>query len=291
IGIKKAGIKSVVTIHDLIFERYPNQYNRIDVQIYHRKFNYACKHADKIIAISKQTKEDIIQFYKIPANKIAVCYQSCNPAFGIEASNAEKQFIKQQYNLPDKFFLYVGSIIERKNLLTICKAMQQLKDKLDISLIVIGEGKKYKHKVKEFINKHSLQSKIIFLSEAQSLQSQKSFQSSVDFPAIYQQALCMIYPSTFEGFGIPLLEALWSKLPVITSNVSSLPEAGGEGALYIDPMNAEQMADTMKRIYIDAELRKKLMIKGWQHAQNFTREKTAACVMNVYESTFLNATL
>lgn len=90
-GIEKTGIKSVVTIHDLIFERFPGQYNKIDVQIYRKKFRYACKHADRIIAISEQTKNDIIQFYKIPENKITVCYQSCNEAFGLAVSDAEKK--------------------------------------------------------------------------------------------------------------------------------------------------------------------------------------------------------
>jgi len=94
----------------------------------------------------------------------------------------------------------------------------------------------------------------------------------------------MIYPSVFEGFGIPVLEALWSGVPVITSNVSSLSEAGGDGALYVDPMNEEQMADAMLDIYSNTELRKDLINKGWQHAQNFAREKTAACVMDVYKS-------
>jgi glycosyltransferase involved in cell wall biosynthesis len=283
-GIGKTGIKSVVTIHDLIFERFPHQYNRIDVAIYQKKFRYASKHADRIIAISEQTKKDIIQFYKIAANKITVCYQACDPAFSIEISDTEKQRIKQQYNLPDKFFLYVGSIIERKNLLTVCKAMLRLKDTLSIPLVVIGEGKKYKRKVKDFINKYSLQSQIIFLSEIESVRALKSFQSSKDFPAIYQQALCMIYPSVCEGFGIPVLEALWSKIPVITSNISSLPEAGGDAALYVDPFNEEQIANAMMTIYANTELRKDLVNKGWQYAQNFTPQKTAARVMNVYES-------
>jgi glycosyltransferase involved in cell wall biosynthesis len=157
---------------------------------------------------------------------------------------------------------------------------------LNIPLIVIGEGKKYKRRVKEFISRHALQSQIIFLSEIESLQSLKSFQSSFDFPAIYQQALCMIYPSVFEGFGIPVLEALWSKIPVITSNISSLPEAGGDGALYIDPLDEEQIADAMLKIYNNTELREKLIDKGWQYARNFTPEKTAACVMDVYKSIF-----
>ncbi|HRI21055.1 MAG TPA: glycosyltransferase family 1 protein, partial [Panacibacter sp.] len=206
VGIEKTGIKSVVTVHDLIFERYPKQYNFIDVQIYRKKFRNACMHADKIIAISNQTKKDIIEFYKIPGNKISVCYQSCDPAFGIERTNVEKKRISKKYNLPDQFFLSVGSVIERKNLLTVCKALFLVKGKLNIPLVIIGEGGKYKQEVINFINANGIQDQVIFLSE------KYSFDSSEDFPAIYQQALCMIYPSIFEGFGIPVLEALWSRI-------------------------------------------------------------------------------
>ncbi|MEP7318050.1 MAG: glycosyltransferase family 1 protein [Panacibacter sp.] len=280
VGIEKTRIKSVVTIHDLIFERYPKQYNPIDVQIYRKKFRNACKHADKIIAISKQTKQDIIQYYKIQEKKITVCYQSCDPAFGIEISEKEKLRIKEKYQLPNQFFLYVGSVIERKNLLTICKAMNALNGKLNIPIVVIGDGGKYKQEVKNFINTNGLQQQVIFLSE------NYSFDSSEDFPGIYQQALCMIYPSIFEGFGIPVLEASWSKIPVITSNVSCLPEAGGSGALYVDPYSVEQMQEAMLLIATDEEVRKKLINNGWQHAQNFTPEKCAAAVMEVYKTLF-----
>ena len=108
VGINKTGIRSVVTIHDLIHERFPGQYNKIDVKIYNKKFRYACANADKIIAISEQTKKDIIEFYKTPEEKITVCYQSCNPAFGKEVSADEKRKVKEQYGLPEQFFLYVG---------------------------------------------------------------------------------------------------------------------------------------------------------------------------------------
>ncbi len=283
VDIQNIGIKSVVTIHDLIFERYPNQYNWIDVQIYRKKFRYACTHADAVIAISKQTKEDIIQFYKTPEEKITVCYQSCNPAFGNKISEEEELRIKQQYQLPDKFFLYVGSIIERKNLLTICKAINYLKSTLNIPLVVIGDGGKYKRAVKNYIKLNKLESQIIFLSENPFVKSLPSFQSAADFPAIYQQALCMVYPSIFEGFGIPVLEALWSNIPVITGNVSCLPEAAGNGALYTDPLDEEQLADAMQKISADENLKKDMIEKGWLHAQNFTQQKCAEAVMNVYK--------
>lgn len=284
VGIQKTNIRSVVTIHDLIHERYPGQYNAIDVKIYSKKFRYACSHADKIIAISKQTKKDIIEFYKTPEEKITVCYQSCNPAFGKQVGEEEKERVRRQYNLPDQFFLYVGSIIERKNLLNICKAFFLLRNELNVPLIVIGDGGKYKQLVKDYVKQNGLEERIIFLSDQPSVKSLQSFQSAVDFPAIYQSATAMIYPSYFEGFGIPVLEALWSRLPVITSNVSCLPEAGGDGAYYVNQASAEEIAAGMKKIYNDKSFADSMREKGWQHAQNFTPQKHAEAVMNVYKS-------
>lgn len=284
LDMHKSGIRSAVTIHDLIFERYPDQYSRIDVEIYKRKFKYACEHADKVIAISQQTRSDIMKFYEIPEEKITVCYQSCNPAFGKVVSDKAKQQVKEKYALPDEFFLYVGSIIERKNLLGICKAMYLLRNDLAIPLIVIGDGTKYKQQVKDFIRQHDLDDRVIFLSENPLAKVASSFLRAEDFPAIYQMAVAMIYPSFFEGFGIPVLESLWSNLPVITSNVSSLPEAGGPGAYYVNPNSAEEIAGGMKRIYDDKSFAGELKSKGWQHAQHFTQQKCAADVMEVYEN-------
>lgn len=283
-GINKTGVKSVVTIHDLIHERYPEQYNAIDVKIYSKKFRYACKQADKVIAISEQTKRDIINFYKTPEEKITVCYQSCNPLFGKACSEEEKKRVKTQYQLPEQFFLSVGSIIERKNLLSICKAMFLLRNELDIPLVVIGEGGKYKQQVQDYLLQNGLATKIIFLSDSAAAKSSSAFRTAVDFPAIYQSAIAMIYPSFFEGFGIPVLEALWSRLPVITSNISCLPEAAGEGAYYVNPSSAEEIAAGMKKIYNDKHFTSALVEKGWQQAQKFTQQRCAASVMNVYKS-------
>jgi glycosyltransferase involved in cell wall biosynthesis len=283
-GIHKTNIKSVVTIHDLIFERYPQQYAKIDVQIYRLKFTYACANADKIIAISEQTKRDIIDFYKIDAAKIEVCYQSCNDIFRQEISETEKNRIKGLYQLPDKFFLTVGSIIERKNLLTIVQALHHLKNEINIPLVVIGNGGSYKEIVKDYIAKNSLQNDVIFLSEKEGIKDLASFKNSSDFPAIYQHAVAMIYPSTFEGFGIPVLEALCSKLPVITSNVSCLPEAGGDAALLIDPFSVNEMAAAMQKVFSNLNFAAEMATKGLIHAEKFSQEKTATAVMNVYKN-------
>ncbi len=284
IGIDKAGIKSVVTIHDLIHERFPEQYNPIDVKIYSKKFRYACKHADKVIAISEQTKRDIIEFYKVPEDKVVVCLQSCNPAFAVQASEGEKQRIAKKYGLPKEFFLSVGSIIERKNLLNVCKAMLLLKKETDIPLVVIGEGGKYKQIVKEFVASNNLEKYIIFLSESEKVKNDPEFRNPETLAAIYQLSIAMIYPSFFEGFGAPVLEAMWSKVPVITSNVSCLPEVGGDAAYYVDPNSPEEMAVGMKKIYNDNELVRSMKEKGWVQALKSTPEIYAANLMNIYKS-------
>jgi glycosyltransferase involved in cell wall biosynthesis len=283
IGIQKTKVKSAVTIHDLIYERYPAQYTAIDVNIYRKKFQYACKNADKVITVSEQTKKDIIDYYSTPPEKIAVTYQSCNPVFATELTQAQKTIIQLKYGLPPKYFLYVGSIIERKNLMNICKAVFILRNEIQFPLVVIGDGGKYKQQVKDFIKQNDLEKKIFFLSEHPTARSSKSFQDARDFPAIYQSAIAMIYPSFFEGFGIPILESLWSRLPVITSAVSSLPEVGGDAAYYVDPQRAEEIAEGMRKICGDEGMANDLKERGMRQAQKFTAEICARRVMDVYQ--------
>ena len=282
VGIQRTGIKSVVTMHDLIHERYPNQYSAVDVKIYSKKFRYACANADHIVAISNQTRDDLLQYYVVPAEKITVCYQSCSPAFAKRIDEAEKFRIAAKYGLPPKFFLYVGSIIERKNLMNVCKAMYILRNEIEIPLVVVGDGGKYKQKVRDFLLQHHLENKVIFLADGKSSKD-PGYVTGRDLPAIYQSAVCLIYPSFFEGFGIPVLEALWSRLPVITSNVSCLPEAGGDAAFYANPDSAEQIADGMKQIYTNEDLSKKMVEKGLLHAQKFAPEKYASNMIDIYK--------
>lgn len=283
VGIHRTRIKSVVTIHDLIFERYPEQFGKLNVQIYRKKFTYACEHADRIIAISEQTKQDIVERYQTDPSKIDICYQSCNPAFGDVIPDEVKEHVRKKYHLPPAFFLYVGSIIERKNLLNICKALKQLQGTLNKPLVVIGGGRGYKEKVQQYIATNGLQEQVIFLNDMPAAKNDPAFQEPATFAAIYQMAMAMIYPSYFEGFGIPVLEALWSRLPVITSNVSCMPETGGPGAYYVNPDKPEEIAAGMLAIYNNDDLRTKMVTDGWAHAQNFTLEKSAASVMNVYQ--------
>ena len=153
---------------------------------------------------------------------------------------------------------------------------------MQVPLVVIGDGTGYMQVVKDFVKGQGIENLVIFLSNNSTTKNLESFKTAADFPAIYQQAVAMIYPSFFEGFGIPVLEALFSRLPVITSNLSCLPEAGGDAALYINPHESVEIAAAMKRIYHDNSLAAEMKEKGWLHAQNFTPEKCAASVMDVY---------
>jgi glycosyltransferase involved in cell wall biosynthesis len=268
-------VKSVVTIHDLIFLRMPHLYKAIDRAVFTRKFRYACETSHRIIAVSRQTSDDIAYFFGVTPSKIDVVYQGCNPVFNTEVSLIEKEIIRMKYLLPKSFILYVGTIDERKNLLTLIKAMHY--GKIDMPLVVIGKPTSYLNKVIEFIERHSLIN-IIFCDISQ----------NQDLPGIYQLADLFVYPSIFEGFGIPILEAISSKVPVITSKGGCFSEAGGAYTLYVDPNNVEEMAAAIRKVLFDRELRDKMIAEGYRHSKNFDAEKVCGNVIQVYQNLIAN---
>lgn len=268
-------VRSIVTIHDLIFLRLPHMYKFIDRIIYTSKFKYACQAADRIIAVSRQTAEDVVEFFHISPEKIDVVYQGCNPVFNTEVPLVEKEILRMKYLLPKSFILYVGTIEERKNLLTLIKALHY--GKIDIPLVVIGKPTPYLNKIVEFIERHSLIN-IIFCDIVQ----------NQDLPGIYQLADLFVYPSIFEGFGIPILEALYSRVPVITSRASSMTEVGGEFTVYVDPTNVEEMAAAIKKVLFNQELQEKMVAEGIRHARSFNPDKVTANVMKVYKKVLDN---
>ena len=282
-GIKKLKIQTVVTIHDLIFERFPQTYH-LDERYTHRwKIKRACKIADAVIAISEQTKNDLIEYYGVPTQKITVCYQSCNPIFEQSITATEKTAVKKKYNLPDRYFLFVSSIAPRKNLIAICKAMIALKDDIHIPLVVIGDGKKEKEEAKRLMKENGMAQQLILLNELPAAK-EDSFTNATDFPAIYQQATALVYPSIFEGFGLPILEAMWSGLPVICSNTSSMPEVAGDAALYFSPNDTATLAQHLRAIASDDQLVQTLKDKGLKQAKKFSTETYANHIMQVYKS-------
>lgn len=272
LNIHKSDIKSVVTIHDLIFLRYPQYYHFIDRKIYTYKFRKACENADKIIAISECTKRDIIQYFHIPADKIAVIYQGCDVSFTIPASEEKKREVRDKYQLPEHYILNVGSIEERKNALLIVRTLPQLPK--DIHFVIVGRRTPYTEKIERFVNEHNLTSRVHIIHSV-------PFR---DLPAIYQSAEIFAYPSYYEGFGIPIIEALHSEIPVVAATGSCLEEAGGPDSIYVNPNNVDETSRALKDILSNSE-RKKLMIeKGKEFAKQFSEKKQATQIIDIYNS-------
>lgn len=271
-GLKKANIPSVVTIHDLIFLRFPDYYPFIDRKIYEFKVRYACKNADKIIAISEQTKRDLIHFFNVDETKIEVIYQNCNAIFYSKVDSIEKERIKKTYNLPDNFLLNVGTIETRKNALLTVKALKDLDEAID--LVIIGKESPYTKIVKDFIQINALNKRVHFLNNV----------VFTDLPGIYQQAKIFIYPSEFEGFGIPIVEALSSGVPVIAATGSCLEEAGGPGSVYVNPKDHSELAKQIQLVLKDDKLREKMIDLGNQHLKTFDNQTIADKLINLYKN-------
>lgn len=266
----KTPIKKVVTIHDLIFMRYPQYYSFFDRKIHFWKFKKAAETADKIIAISEQTKRDIIDYLKVPEEKIEVIYQGCHQAFKEQQTAEFIQKTKEKFNLPERFILNVGTIEERKNLLNIVKSI----DKTEIPLVVVGRKTKYFSKIEQYIKKNKLEKQIYFLEGV----------SMDELAVIYKLSDIFVYPSRFEGFGIPIIEALFSKTVVITSNTSCLPEAGGKDSVYIDPENYLDLKAKIEFLWDSESERKRRADKGFEFVQKFNDENIAKAIMNLYKS-------
>jgi glycosyltransferase involved in cell wall biosynthesis len=272
VGLKKNGIKSIVTIHDLIFLRKPQYYKLIDRIIYRLKSKYACKHADKIIAISEKTKQDIITFYKTDPAKIEVVYQSCDDSFKTLVTTAEKEKIRGKYKLPSKYLLNVGTIEARKNLLLIIKALPKIDS--TYPLVVIGKETSYATLVKKEIEKLGLQDRVIFLQDL----------PFSDLPSIYQMANIFILPSFYEGFGIPIIEALYGNIPVIAATGSCLEEAGGPSSCYISPNDVQALATTANKIIANETLQALMKQEGLKYVQRFNNDIVSKQLMDCYVS-------
>jgi len=273
-GIKKTGIKTVVTIHDLIFKHYPETYPLFDRTIYNIKFRHACYNADRIIAISESTKNDIIKFYGIDPLKIEVIYQACNPVYYTLKSPEVVESIKAQYALPNDYLLFVGTIEKRKNLQTVIKALGLLPENMKLPLVVVGKGKTYKQDCMKLALKLRLSTQIIWFD---------NLQSNEHLQAFYQGARALLYPSFFEGFGLPVAEALLSNTPVITSKTSSLPEAGGPGSLYVDPLDPDDLQEKIITVLTDSEMHKKMISTGRGYAlENFSPSAISKKIMDLY---------
>ena len=271
-GIHKTKVKSVVTLHDAIFVRFPELYDPFYRKIFTVKNKYSCKVADRVIAISRQTKDDAIEFFNADPSKIDIVYQGCNNIFREIITEERVTEVKHKYNLPDDFLLIVGAIEKRKNHESVIKALSI--SKAPIPLVIIGNKTSYYDEIVDLIKKLNLQQQVLFLHNV----------PTDDLPAIYKSATIFLYPSIFEGFGIPILEALCTGTPVITSKGSCFAETGGDAAIYIHHDNPEEIADAINKIISSKEIREEMRQKGFIHSAKFSDEHIASNLMQIYST-------
>lgn len=265
LGLTAAKIKSVVTIHDLIFLRFPEYYPRVDRFFYERKIKQACQQADAIVAISEQTAADLVKMLKIDASKIEVIYQDCDPIFKQSAA-------KSQIEVPSFPYIFVaGSFEKRKNHLKILEAFAQLPEDRP-RLLFAGKKSSYLNEMMSLAKKLGISKEI----------EVKGFVTQEELPAIYQNALFTVYLSEFEGFGLPVLESMSCGTPVLTANGSSLPEVGGDAALYASANDLDGIVMQMRRLLYDEELRREAQIASLEQSARFSHKKAANQLQQLY---------
>ncbi len=277
LNIRSAGVPSVVTIHDVIYRRLPECYGLIDRKIYDFKYGRSCRNADHIIAVSQRTKDDVVELYGVEPEKVTVVYQGCDPQFGRQWSEDELKALRQRLNLPQRYILQVGTIEKRKNLEVTVRALSNISP--DMSLVVVGkESKCYKRYIERLAEESGVTGRIRFIEGL----------PFKDLPGVNQAAEIVVYPSRYEGFGIPVLEALESRRPVIAATGSCLEEAGGPDTLYIDPDSPVEMVQAIHSILSDPAAARMMGEAGKEYAQQFHAEDMATKIMKVYENTIEN---
>ncbi len=263
-GLSSAGIRSVVSMHDLIFIRYPELYPATDRFFYRKKYKKAAQDADVVVAISEQTKRDLMDYFGTPAWKIRVIGQACDPIFGEYSLNAVGEHdvipVPSDLKLPsDSFVMAVGSLTPRKNWDGLIRALSLTRERgVDIPLVAVGAGNSdYARTLPGLAEKLGVT--VVWINR---------HIPSRELATLYRRASALVYPSLFEGFGIPILEALTTGIPVVTSHGSCFGEVGGNAALYADPLLPEDLAEKIIQV-LDEQTRKKLLAHAPSQIRQF----------------------
>jgi len=265
LSIKKISCPSLVTMHDLIYKRFPQYFGWWDRKVYDYKWKWAVHTADHIVAISQSTADDLIKFLNVPANNISVIYNCVSPDF--KSEEEELASATQLPGMPDEdYVLFLGQHNERKNLDLVIKAYERAASKLP-PLVILG--------AKEQINWSDA------VPADKIIQPMKRY-SGTELATIVRQARVLVYPSRFEGFGLPILEAMQSGTPVISCHNSSLPEVGGDAILYTSEDNSEELIHLINRVAQEDKLYRDLRQAGLDRAQLFSRERHQTQMLELY---------
>lgn len=263
---------TVLTFYDLIPQKYPATVSTRARLLFHLTTKLAMRISRRIIAISQAARQDAIAAYHLPPNKITAVPLAPAPRFRPQPAG-EIERVQQKYSLPGKYVLYLGSNKPHKNLERLVQAWENVMRENSYTLIIAGTWDGRYPQAKELAEQKQISS-IRFLGPV----------DDADLPALYSGAQLFIFPSLYEGFGLPVIEAMACGTAVTCANTASLPEVGGEAALYFDPLSIEEMAQQIRRLLTDTALREELAVKGLTQAQAFSWQKTAAATLQIYRS-------
>jgi glycosyltransferase involved in cell wall biosynthesis len=272
--LRRAG--SVFTIHDLIFLHFPEYHlplNRWYLSLMLPRF---LQRADALIAVSENTKRDVVKLMQIPPDKITVIYEGVNPAYRPLDNGTARDRVCEKYHLPAEYILYFATLEPRKNLLALLDAYHALhaREQTMPALVVAGRKGWLYQPVFERVRELGLEDRVHFTG----------WVDEQDAPMIMNAALVFVYPSLYEGFGLPPLEAMACGTPVICSNASALPEVVGDGGLLFEPRDVGALANAIARVLADADLRTQLRARGIEQARKFTWERAARETLAVYQT-------
>jgi len=266
---------SVVTIHDCIHLMFPQYLPNKLAYVYARAFmTIAARRSSKVLTVSEASKRDILRFFHIPASKVEVVYNAIDDRFDREPEMDDVVRVRERYQLNDPFLLYAGNIKPHKNVDRVIEAFARLRRRgfERLKLLIIGDEISKNPQLRRAVHRHQLHQHVRFLG----------FVPDATLAVLYRLADVFVFPSLYEGFGLPPLEAMASGTPVVTSNVSSLPEVVGDAALLVDPRDAEAIAGAVQRILTDNDLRRSLVQKGLGRAHEFSWERSVRRIRDVY---------
>jgi glycosyltransferase involved in cell wall biosynthesis len=267
-------IPTVLTVHDLIFRHLPDHHKPLNRWYLNLTVPLYCQRATHVIAVSERTRRDLTAAYGVPPEKVTVIYEAAAPRFRVQPPEAVAA-VRAHYGLPDRYLLFVGTIEPRKNLSRLLAAFETIHaEGLSDGLVIVGKRGWLYGDFFARLEQSPVHDAILF----------PGYVPDEDLPAVYAGAQGLVFPSLYEGFGLPVLEAMACGIPVVASNASSIPEVGGDAALYFDPLDVEAMVEAIRRLLRDAELQHSMRMRGLTRAADFSWEVAATETRAVYDA-------
>lgn len=268
------GAKTLLTVHDLSFVRAPETTTPVLKAYLDRVVPRSVHRATHILADSQATKEDLVELYGTPPEKITVLLGGANPEFKPVEDKVGRRSVRERYHIPPNPYIFsIGTVQPRKNYARLITALAALGPAFeDVHLVIAGGRGWLDSPIYQSVTDSGLSERVHFIG----------FARDEDLPALYSEARCLAYPSLYEGIGLPVLEAMACGIPVVTSNISSMPEVAGDAALLIDPYQVDELVDSLRRLLTDESLRADLIKRGYDQAACFTWDRAAQQLQDIY---------